>query len=145
MPIEQAFDVANDAGLGITIHAGESTTEAGAKNIRTAVELLHATRIGHGVGARRNPGLQAMLKERGVAIEICPSSNIHTGCISSVADHPARELHDAGITLCPCADNTLLSAKRECDLVQAECGFSQDEMAALAKNAFSAAFDFGKI
>lgn len=122
-----------------------SAHRAGAKNIKTAVELLHATRIGHGVGARNNPELQTMLKESGVAIEICPSSNIHTGCITSVSDHPARELYDAGITLCPCADNTLLSAtttQRENELVQKKCGFSTSEMAGIAKSAFTAAFDF---
>jgi adenosine deaminase len=96
------------------------------------------------VGAAQHPELQAMLKSRGVAIEICPSSNIHTGCITQVSEHPARELHDAGLIVCPCADNTLLSqttTEREYALVGEQCGFTPDEMVAMAAAAFTAAFD----
>ena len=113
---EEAFALAHSAGtLGITVHAGEAggggaLAAAAARNIVTAVERLHATRIGHGVAAAGNEAVMELLRARGVAIEVCPTSNVHTGSVRCYAEHPAPVFHRRGIAIVPCADNTLLSA-----------------------------------
>ena len=84
-------------------------TQQAQDNIRTAVEKLHATRIGHGVAAKESEAVRSLLAARNVAVEICPTSNVHTGAIGRVAEHPCRDLLAAGITVVPCCDNSLLS------------------------------------
>lgn len=89
-PISKSFDVSslvpliNDcrkSGLGVTIHTGEAT---GADEVRKVVELLSPDRIGHGVRSTEDDSLLDILRERGTVLEICPSSNIHTGVVSDL-------------------------------------------------------------
>jgi adenosine deaminase len=121
-----AFEAAHASGtLGITVHAGEAgggsngdddggkgaaLEAAAAANIVTAVERLHATRIGHGVAAASDAAVMALLRDRGVTVEVCPTSNVHTGAVRCCAEHPAALFLRRGIAIVPCADNTLLSA-----------------------------------
>lgn len=71
---------AREAGLGVTVHAGESgSVEA----MREAITALQPTRIGHGIKAARDPELLALLKERDILLELCPSSNLQTGVVAS--------------------------------------------------------------
>ena len=138
-----AFDFAHSHGLGITVHAGEGCTEAAAANITTAITLLHATRIGHGVAARSSKAVRDLLLDRNVTLEICPSSNVHTGSISSLADHPARAFYDDGISIVPCCDNSLLSqttTSNEYALLGNHCGFSKAELNKIATDSLKAAF-----
>jgi adenosine deaminase len=102
-----AFRRAADLGLGRTVHAGEGRPAA---EIRIAVEVLGAQRIGHGTTLMEDPALLEQIVERGIVIEACPTSNVHTGAIAAVADHPLPRWLDAGVRACVCADNTLLSA-----------------------------------
>src|SRR3989338_7475002 len=69
------------SGLGVTIHTGEAT---GADEVRKVVELLSPDRIGHGVRSTEDDSLLDILRERGTVLEICPSSNIHTGVVSDL-------------------------------------------------------------
>lgn len=94
-PFKPFFDRAADAGLGITIHAGEAS---GAGSVREAVEELHATRIGHGIRVLEDSSLVQLCRERGVGFEVCPSSNYYTG-VSSIENHPLRRLMKAGLTV----------------------------------------------
>lgn len=71
-----SFDMAREAGLGLTAHAGEW---AGPASVRTALDALRVARIGHGVRAIEDRDLVARLAERGTVLEICPSSNIALG------------------------------------------------------------------
>jgi adenosine deaminase len=80
------------------------------EEIRVAIEALLAQRIGHGTTLLDDPAVLALVIERGVVIEACPTSNVHTGVLRSVADHPLPRWLDAGVRACVCADNTLLSA-----------------------------------
>jgi len=91
-----AFRVAVASGLNITVHAGEG---GGETNIRVAVEKLGAKRIGHGVRIVNDPEMMGWLKERGVPLEICLTSNVKTQTVPSLAEHPLRRLRDAGIGL----------------------------------------------
>jgi aminodeoxyfutalosine deaminase len=97
-----AFDLAAEHGLRRTAHAGEVGPPG---KIRDAVELLGAERVGHGLAAIHDPAIASLLAERGVALEVCPTSNMCTGALArqlgkgdaTLADHPLRRLLAAGI------------------------------------------------
>ncbi len=98
-PAAQFADVfrrARDLGLHSVPHAGETT---GPQTVRDGVELLGARRIGHGISAADDPALLALLVERGVALEVCPTSNLRTRAVATLAEHPFRRLLDAGVAV----------------------------------------------
>ncbi len=76
---------ARAAGLGITIHVGEEGDEYGVEEIAEVVETLHPDRIGHGILAARDPALMAELRDRGIVLEICPTSNLLTKALPDEA------------------------------------------------------------
>ncbi|GAB1580713.1 adenosine deaminase [Phyllobacterium phragmitis] len=90
----RAFDIARDAGLGLTVHAGEF---AGAASVRGAIDALRPARIGHGVRAIEDPDLVEWLAEDGIVLECCPGSNIALGVYESFRDHPFMTLRNAGV------------------------------------------------
>jgi adenosine deaminase len=73
---------AREAGLGVTIHVGEEGDEHGIAEIGEVVEALRPDRIGHGILAARDPDLMASLRELGIVLEICPTSNLLTGAVA---------------------------------------------------------------
>jgi adenosine deaminase len=101
-----AFQRAAAAGLGRTVHAGEGRPPS---EIRVAIEQLAANRIGHGTTLLDDASVLAMVIERGITIEACLSSNVHTGAITSATDHPLPRWLALGVRACICTDNTLLS------------------------------------
>lgn len=101
-----AFTRARELGLGRTVHAAEGRSP---EEIRVAIEALHAQRIGHGTTLLSDPGVVELVLERGVTIEACPTSNVHTGVIPEVAAHPLPRWLALGVRACICADNSLLS------------------------------------
>ncbi len=100
-----AIGLARDAGLGITVHAGEFTGPAG---IWTAIYQLGATRIGHGITAVQDPRLLDRLRESRVTLELCPTSNIRLGLVPSLAKHPVGELVRAGVAVTINSDDPIL-------------------------------------
>ena len=76
---------ARAAGLKTTVHTGE-TAGTGAEGVRAVVEQLEPERIGHGIRAAQDPRVMALLRERGVTLEICPSSNLATRAVASVEE-----------------------------------------------------------
>lgn len=103
----QAFRRAADQGLGRTVHAAEGRAAA---EVRMAVETLLAQRIGHGTTLADDPYVLDLVVRRGVTIEACPTSNVHTSAIAAVEDHPLARWLDRGVRACINTDNTLLSA-----------------------------------
>lgn len=101
-----AFTEAKRLGLGRTVHAGEGRPAA---ELRVAIERLHAQRIGHGTTLLDDPAVVDLVRARGVTLEACPTSNVHTGVIPAVAAHPLPRWLELGVRACVCADNTLLS------------------------------------
>lgn len=93
-PYARAFEIARDGGLGSVPHAGES---AGPASIRGALESLCADRIRHGIRAIDDPGLVRELAARGIVLDVCPISNLRTGVVASVAEHPLPDLAAAGV------------------------------------------------
>jgi adenosine deaminase len=102
-----AFTRARERGLGRTVHAGEGRPPG---EIRRAVELLHAQRIGHGTTLLDDPAVLDLVIARNVTIEACPTSNLHTGAIADAALHPLPRWLSLGVRACINTDNTLLSA-----------------------------------
>jgi len=100
------FQQAAEHGLGRTVHAAEGRP---AEEIRVAVELLGAQRIGHGTTLLDDPAVVDLVLEREVTVEACPTSNVHTGVITTVSAHPIGTWLDLGIHACINTDNTLLS------------------------------------
>ncbi len=100
------FGRARALGLGRTVHAGEGRP---AEEIRVAIEVLHAQRVGHGTSLLDDERVLDLVLERGVTIEACPSSNVHTGIIPEVTAHPLRAWLGRGVKVAVCADNTLFS------------------------------------
>jgi adenosine deaminase len=88
------FARARAAGLHSVPHAGEST---GPDTIRAALDHLGAERIGHGIAAAQDPELMQRLVEQGVALEVCPTSNVRTRSVPSLAEHPLPTLVAAGV------------------------------------------------
>jgi len=88
------FKLARDAGLHITVHAGES---AGADSIRDAVELLGAERIGHAVQLFEDPAVVDLVRDHHIGIETNLTSNVQTSTVSDYAHHPLRQMLEAGL------------------------------------------------
>ncbi len=93
-PYEGVFRLARSLGLGSVPHAGEV---AGAASIRGALEALGADRLRHGIRAVEDPGLVRELAGRGIVLDVCPLSNLRTGAVASLEEHPLPRLVAAGV------------------------------------------------
>jgi adenosine deaminase len=135
-----AFRLAGELGLGRTVHAGEGRPPS---EIRTAIEELGAERIGHGTTLLDDPAVTELVIERGVVIEACVTSNLHTGVIAEVAAHPLPRWLARGVRACICTDNTLLSdvdAPEEHARVRAIPGMTDELLARAVANGHAGAF-----
>jgi adenosine deaminase len=95
-PFAEIWDDARDAGVHLVHHAGET---AGPDSIREALTIGRAERIGHGIRVLEDPELVAELRDRGIPLEVCPSSNVALGLVPSLAEHPLPRLRAAGLTV----------------------------------------------
>jgi adenosine deaminase len=93
-PHVPAFDLVREAGLGMTVHAGEA---AGPESVREALDKTGTRRIGHGIRSAEDPELLARLAAERVHLEVCPTSNIQTGAVTSLGEHPIARLREAGV------------------------------------------------
>lgn len=100
------FRDAREAGLGVTIHAGEWD---GAQSVWDAIGNIGATRVGHGIRALEDPGIMSIMVERGITLEVCPTSNVHSGVITSLEKHPLPRLTEQGILTTINTDDPLIS------------------------------------
>jgi len=136
----QPFRAAREKKLNITVHAGEG---GGETNIRTAVETLGASRIGHGVRVIRDPDLVKWVRDRGVSLEICLTSNVHTCTVPSLSEHPVREIFDAGIKISLNTDDPAISKttlSEEYALAAEVFGFTPRELRSLVLTALEQSF-----
>ena len=139
-PFAGVCAAARDAGVRLVHHAGET---CGPASIREALEVGLADRIGHGIRALDDPGLVAELRDRGIALEVCPSSNVALGLAASWAAHPLPRLAAAGLrvtlnTDVPASVGTTLT--REYALARDTFGYDDESLAALARTAVDASF-----
>jgi len=134
------FRAARDAGLHLIAHAGEAD---GPASVRQALDGLGAERIGHGVRSVEDPALVELLAERGVPLEICPTSNVQTSTVRSYAEHPLKALLAAGVRCTLNTDDPSISAidlPHEYRVARQELGLGDGELAALQENGWAAAF-----
>jgi aminodeoxyfutalosine deaminase len=135
----EIYRFAASKGLHLTAHAGES---AGPDSVWKALEI-GAERIGHGIRSIEDPVLVRHLADRAIPLEICITSNLMTGVVGGLREHPVRRLYDAGVVITLNTDDpgifgTTLCAEYE--LAAREFGFGQTELNGIAGNAFRQAF-----
>lgn len=85
---------AKKAGMGVTIHSGEDSS---ADHVRKTIEIFGAQRIGHGIQIAKSPEVMKLVKDRNVALEVCPTSNWLTQCVKTIEEHPLKFLYDQGV------------------------------------------------
>ena len=137
---KKAYQIAADAGLYGTVHAGEFAPASG---MLEAIEHLPIQRIGHGVQSIHSPETIALLIERNIALEVCPSSNIKLGLFKDLKSHPFPKLLEAGIKVSLNSDDppfmsTTLS--QEYALVQEAYQYTDKTMEAITAMAIDCAF-----
>ncbi len=135
------MDRAHDTSvLNITIHAGEGTSAA---SVSSAVESLHAQRIGHGISAAEDSMLMQKLAQGTVTLEMCPNSNFQTGCVHELKDHPLPMLKNAGVRVCINSDDPAMHQNTLTDeymVAVEQWGFGLEELFELEKIAVDSAF-----
>jgi adenosine deaminase len=135
-----AFRIAREANLGVTIHAGEA---AGAESIAEALHACGANRIGHGTHLYLDPGLQAYVNDHQVPIEVCLTSNVQTHAVESFEAHPVRGYFDDGLNVSLHTDNRLMSGTtmtEEYARASERLGFEDSDLVELILNGFRGAF-----
>ncbi|WP_406634678.1 adenosine deaminase [Amycolatopsis sp. WGS_07] len=139
-PFEEVFARAREAGLHLVHHAGE---DAGPESIREALEIGGSERIGHGIRILEDPELTAQVAKSGVALEVCPSSNVTLGLVPSLPEHPLPRLVEAGLTVTlntDVPDVTGTTITDEFTRAREVFGFPDSTLAKLAGNAVTASF-----
>lgn len=140
LPHRRAFDRALEAGVPVTIHAGEA---AGADSVREAIDVLGASRVGHGLRSTEDPLLVADLAARRITLECCPTSNVQTGATRSLAAHPIDRLRHDGVPVTVSTDGRTTSAtdlETELGLLRTTFGWTVDDEREAQRNAALAAF-----
>ena len=135
-----AFDMAREAGLRLTTHAGEF---GGPDSVRDAIRDLRVERIGHGVRAIEDPALVEELAARKITLEVCPGSNVVLGLYPDMPSHPIARLRDAGVPVTVSTDDPPFfhtTMRREYDMLAAAFGWEEDDFLALNQTALAAAF-----
>lgn len=139
-PYADLYGFARDSGLGLTAHAGEA---AGADSVWDTIDSLGVSRIGHGTRAIEDPALLPALSARGVLVEVCASSNVSTGVISWLADHPLRNLMNAGCRVCLNTDDPTffgLGLSEEISALTETFSLTKEEITAMQLAAIQGSF-----
>lgn len=139
-PFLNIFNEARQAGLHLTVHAGEWGP---AVNVREAIEKFSAERIGHGVRVVEDESVVQLARERGTAFEVCVTSNQQTGAVSTHASHPLTQMLDRGLNVTLNTDDPSISRitlSHEYHVVCDELGLSEtalkERIIAAARAAF---------
>lgn len=144
-PFVEPYKRATTLGLHRVAHAGEA---AGPDSIWEAIRYLDVERIGHGVTAHQDPELVEYLKRERIALEMCPVSNLRTGVVPSIKEHPIREYFDKGLLVTVNSDDPSLfhtSMNNEYLQLHEHLNFSLSELYQISLNSVQTAFiDEGK-
>ncbi len=136
----EAFQLAYEKGYKITIHGGETGI---VENIPKSIEFLHATRIGHGIAAIKDPRVMELLKEKNIFLEMCPTSNLQTKAVDSIENYPIKTYLKEGIGVTVNTDNTTVSNTslyKEYMLLIDKLDFTIEEILKLIDNGVEAAY-----
>jgi adenosine deaminase len=96
-PFAPFFKKAAAAGMRITVHSGEAPHPKAASWIKDAIDILGAERIGHGVQVFRDESVMRLLRDRGIPLELCPTSNMLTNAVPDLTQHPLKKYFEYGI------------------------------------------------
>lgn len=138
MYVEQ-FKLLKQEGIPFCVHAGEKT---GPYSIRLAIKN-GALRIGHGLHAIDDPDLVELIRERHIALEICPISNLQTGVVKDMASHPIKRYYDAGVRVVVGTDDMIVcntTLPKEYRLLAQTFGWTKDDFRKMNEYAIDAAF-----
>jgi len=142
-PFSPFFLKARDVGLGITVHSGEADVPNAPRYVKEAIEHLGAQRIGHGVQIYRDEEAMNYVKERGIPLELCPTSNWLTNAIKSKEEHPFKVLYDFGLkTTINTDDGGIFNVNlnEEYELLHSMHGLSLEDLKACAETARDVSF-----
>jgi adenosine deaminase len=139
-PFKPVYAAARRLGLHTTAHAGEA---AGVGCIWGAIRALHVERIGHGVRAGEDEKLLDYLAEKQLPLELCPLSNVRTGVVKSIDEHPVRTLFERDLFITINTDDPKMfgnSLAEEYRLLEQRLGFSRQDLRTLILNGISASW-----
>ena len=130
-PFNSLYEEARLMGFHVNAHAGEAK---GPESIWGAIRSLHVERIGHGTRAHEDPELLDYLQEHRTPLELCPMSNVRTGVVGSIAEHPIRGYFKRGLIISVNTDDPKMfgtTLEQEYELLVQECGFTRQEICRL--------------
>jgi len=130
-PFAPFFRRAREAGLRITVHSGEADVPKAPEYVRDAIDYLGAERIGHGVQIYKSPEMIKYVKEKNVALELCPTSNWLTNAVPDRNRHPFRDLLHQGVAVTLNSDDPGIfgiDMNVECDFVMRRLGVTEEEL-----------------
>ena len=137
---KRAFQLVRDNNINVTIHAGEAY---GPESIAQAIHVCGAHRIGHGCRLREDGDLLHYINDHRVALECCPSSNVQTGAVRSLASHPLKFYKDLGLRVTVNTDNRLVTdttVSKELWLVHTRMGLPLDDIKSIVLAGFKSSF-----
>jgi adenosine deaminase len=136
----EAFKLVRQNNINVTIHAGEAY---GPPSIAQALHICGAHRIGHGCRLREDGDLLHYVVDHRIPLECCPSSNVQTGAVQSLATHPMRLYSNLGARVTVNTDNRLITdttVSKELHLVHSEMGLPLEDIKQIILNGFKSAF-----
>ena len=136
----EAFQLVRKNNINVTIHAGEAY---GPASIAQAVHDCGAHRIGHGCRLREDGDLLHYIVDHRIPLECCPSSNVQTGAIKSLEDHPMRLYYDIGARVTANTDNRLITdttVSKELWIMATHMGFRLEDIKQVILNGFKSSF-----
>lgn len=136
----RAFDIAREAGLGITVHAGEL---AGPESVRDAIDLTRPSRIGHGARSIEDADLVRRIADEGIVLELCPGSNVALRLFPDLASHPFDHLRRQGVRVTLNSDDPPhfhSSIGREYEMAKEAWGYDDATLTGFTRTAIEAAF-----
>ncbi len=137
---QRVFAKAREQGLHVTIHAGEI---GGPQSIREALDVLGAERIGHGIAAHKDEQLMDRLRQENILLECALTSNIKTGAIPRLNEHPLRKFLEHGVPVCLNSDDPALfstSLTNEYLLAEEQLGLTRDDFLRMNRMALEHSF-----
>lgn len=138
--LEAVFVQAKDGWLGITVHAGEVGP---AQNVLTAIKKFKADRVGHGIQIAKDLEVLTAVRDLGITLEVCPTSNVHTHAVEKYSLHPIRQLYEAGINLSLGDDDpttSQITISHEYQVLAEQFGFTDCEIVDIVMAGAKASF-----
>lgn len=135
-----AFAYVQDAGLGITIHAGEA---GGPESVREALDKAGTRRIGHGIRSIEDDNLVTRLRDERIHLEICPTCNVQVNAVDTLQNHPIDRFHKAGVNVSVSTDTRAVTNVRltqEYERLMTTFGWTIEDFATVNRHAIDAAF-----